>query len=135
MPELATEHTRAGAQAFAVFFIKTIDWGYATTSSSYIRHYSESECVTCRSLSNGFDKAFRLHHRYMGGRMTVVRSQSTLAQRDAPLVLTIKITPFREIDSRNRVVQADRAHIALRFRVDLVWLEPAWHVREVSVLQ
>ncbi len=44
MPVLATKHTAAGAQAFAEFFIKTIDWGYATTSSAYMRHYFEQSC-------------------------------------------------------------------------------------------
>ena len=50
MPVAATKHSAAGAQAFAEFFIKTIDWGYATTSSAYMRHYFMHACSGCARL-------------------------------------------------------------------------------------
>ena len=48
MPLEATQHTARGAQAFAAFFVKTIDWGYATVSGAYMRHYFATTCMSCR---------------------------------------------------------------------------------------
>ena len=71
MPVAATKHSPDGAKAFAEFFIKTIDWGYATTSGTYVRHFATSACDGCRSFADGFDRARRRGHHYIGGRVSV----------------------------------------------------------------
>ena len=58
MPVAATKHTADGAKAFAEFFIKTIDWGYATTSSAYMRHYFKS-VYWCGIAAKAFDCSLR----------------------------------------------------------------------------
>src|SRR4051794_15205328 len=71
VPLEATQHTGRGAQAFAEFFIKTIDWGYATTSSAYMRHYFTKSCIGCRSTAEALDKAARAKHHFVGDRFTL----------------------------------------------------------------
>ncbi len=81
MPLVATKHTPAGAVAFAKFFELTIDWGYATTSTAYMRHYYEPTCVTCKSIQLGLDRAAAKHRRFVGGRMAISSASSRIGQR------------------------------------------------------
>src|SRR4051812_41161247 len=39
-PAAARAHTQAGANAFAEFYMRTLDWAYATTNPSYMKHYT-----------------------------------------------------------------------------------------------
>jgi hypothetical protein len=135
MPVLATEHTPAGAKAFAVFFIKTIDWAYATTSTTYMRHYAMATCVTCTSLITGINKARKAHHQYIGGRTTILRARPGKQGALVSQIVTVNITSVEEVDSAMHYVQADVAHNGLRFEVRLSWGVNGWAVREVLVVE
>ncbi len=71
LPVAATRHTADGAKAFAEFFIKTIDWGYATTSSAYMRHYFEPTCIGCASVRSGLStRPASSDRHFIGGRIS-----------------------------------------------------------------
>lgn len=74
MPVAATKHTAEGAKAFAEFYLQTIDWGYATTSSAYMRHYFVKTCDVCLYMADDLDntRAKRLH--YLGDRFKLTGS-------------------------------------------------------------
>ena len=55
-PAAATARTQAGANAFAEFFMRTLDWAYATTNPSYMKHYYGPTCGLCNGIATGITK-------------------------------------------------------------------------------
>lgn len=131
MPLEATQHTPEGAKAFAAFFIKTIDWGYATMSGAYLRHYARKTCLGCASFADTFDRARRSDDRYVGGRITIfsphLRPGKTIV--DVPFA----ISAFEELDHQGKVVQADRPHRHETFLVSLQWRRITWSVARLAL--
>jgi hypothetical protein len=66
-PAGASARTQAGANTFAEFFMRTLDWAYATTNPSYARHYTGPSCGLCNGLLTGIAKTAATHHFYVGG--------------------------------------------------------------------
>jgi hypothetical protein len=125
MPLLATQHTKAGAIAFAKFFELTIDWGYATTSTAYTKHYYEPSCITCKSIQLGLDKAASQKHRFIGGRMTITRAVSrpvrNVASAERSARVEYKLTSIEVVDRGGAFIDADPA-VALKDQVWMKWL-------------
>jgi hypothetical protein len=132
MPVLATEHTPAGAKAFAVFFIKTIDWAYATTSTTYMRHYFQPSCVACRSAADAVDKAAREHHHFIGDRFTIRRI--LLGEpRDEELsaIVHFDVTSAEVLDRHGNYVDAEPALTNFQEHVYEAWRSAGWTVTEM----
>jgi len=137
MPLLATQHTPAGAVAFAKFFVKTIDWGFATASSSYARHYFLPACTGCRAFSDGSDRNRRLGIRDIGGRMTTrsAKSASESSGEPAAVIVAYDITSYEDLDRNGKFITADGAHANQRFELRLSWIDGSWKVARLGALQ
>src|SRR6476469_10732690 len=61
-PAAAKVRSQAGANAFAEFFMRTLDWMYATTNPAYPRHYFAPSCGLCAGLTTGMTKTMAVHH-------------------------------------------------------------------------
>lgn len=75
-PAAANARTQAGANAFAEFFMRTLDWAYATTNPSYMKHYYGPTCGLCSGIATGIAKTAAEHHWYEGGRLTILSAAS-----------------------------------------------------------
>ena len=134
MPVAATRHDPAGAKAFAEFFIRTIDWGFATLNGAYIRHYATSSCVGCLSFADGMDADKRLARRYIGGRIAVTSTRLLKYDRlDALIVVTFDQQSYEKTESSGSLVDADQAHRGVRFEVSLGWAG-GWRVSVLAVI-
>jgi Family of unknown function (DUF6318) len=134
MPLEATQHTPDGAKAFAEFFIKTIDWGYATTSSTYMRHYFQKSCIGCRSTADALDKARRQQHHFIGDRFTI-RSVSETGRATSTtihLLATFDVQSVEVVDEHGESVDASPAVNGFRERVSASWLTDHWLVHEFA---
>jgi hypothetical protein len=80
MPAIALQHTDAGAMAFAKFYLQTVDWGYATTNASYMRHYYDKDCVRCKILDDAITSVQRAKQKFIGGRSHITRVDSFAAK-------------------------------------------------------
>ncbi len=73
MPVAATKHTPDGAKAFAEFFIKTIDWGYATDEQRLhappLRQRLPSNATTSRTAMDRMPAQRDID--YVGGRFAI----------------------------------------------------------------
>ena len=131
-PVLATQHTAAGAKAFAEFFVRTIDWGFATMSGAYIRHYSLPSCTDCATFADGMDKARASGHRYVGGRITTTgvtqSSKPTAPHAETSVLVRFNINAFEELTHDGEGVSADPAHTGEQFEVSLTWVSQSWRV-------
>jgi hypothetical protein len=131
MPLEATQHTQPGAVAFAEFFIRTIDWGFATTSGAYMRHYFQSGCVECLSHANGLDNTRKAGHHYLGSRFTITRSSiGSVGAHNAErsIIVTFNLSSLEVVDAHNTFITGDIAHRGLREQLWLAWRLNAWTV-------
>jgi hypothetical protein len=133
MPLEATQHTPEGAKAFAEFFVKTIDWGYATTSSTYMRHYFTA-CAGCAAFSKTIEKDAAAKRRYVGGRLTIRSSRLVSVPRDARVVVTVDGTAREVVTDRGRFVRADPAYPNLRFGITSRWRSGSWRVIDLGIV-
>ena len=133
MPLLATQHTPAGAVAFAKFFELTTDWGFATTSSAYMKHYMQPTCLDCLSIRDGLDRAAMAHEHYVGDRLTIThaatRSGPPPRGADSGVDVTYDVTSAEVLTSHNAYVDAEPAAKAQ----DLLWL--SWRKDGWTVVQ
>ena len=121
-PAAAKARTQAGANAFAEFYMRTLDWAYATTNPSYLKHYTGSTCGLCTGLATGISKTAAQHHWYMGGRFTVhVPTSTSVAPVTAPAdfcsIVAIDETAESVVDVSGHVFSGDGAHTGDRLKV------------------
>jgi hypothetical protein len=134
MPLEATQHTPEGAKAFAEFFIKTIDWGYATTSSAYMRHYFKRSCVGCRSTADALDKAKHKEHHFLGDRFIIESAQitdnTTIAKPQ--VLVTFDVSSSEVVDKNGKFVNGGPALRGFRELASLSWHTSRWVVDEFA---
>lgn len=132
MPLVATTHTPAGAKAFAEFFIRTIDWAYATNSAKYMRHYYEASCIECRSAADAVDKAVREGHHFIGDRFTIRRS-AVLNSSNASTVVDVyfDVSAAEVVDGKGRFVDGLGALNNYRERITTAWRPSGWMVTDM----
>ena len=114
-PAAAKAHTQDGANAFAEFFMRTLDWAYATTNPSYMKHYYGPTCGLCSGIATGIAKTAAEHHVYEGGRMAIRPAQTTpIGDVTAPAEfcshLVIDESATAVVDTKGKVVSGDGAH-------------------------
>ena len=136
MPMLATQHSAAGARAFAEFFIKTIDWGYATTSSTYMRHYFEPTCIQCRNVELFLNTARSKGDHYLGGRIAVVdavtKPLAPPARDVAEVSMHVNISSSEVLNRSGRVKGEDVAYNSLSEVAQLKWNPNGWKVVDLD---
>jgi hypothetical protein len=137
MPELATEHTPAGAVAFAKFFELTIDWGYATTSTAYMKHYYEPSCITCKSIQLGMEDAIRKHRHFLGDRLHITSAGPAAADTHHAAELHVdvafKLSSAEVVDQHGNFVDGQVA-LDMTDRIWLAWRSSGWRVTELGPL-
>jgi len=120
--------------AFAKFFIQTLDWGYATTSSTYVRHYYEATCFECESDAQGVDEAEQKQHRFVGDRFLniTVRQIPSTGKHEGTADLAVKavfdITGTDVVDAAGKSVQAVPPRPGYSETLYLSWRGAGWSV-------
>jgi len=121
-PAAARARTQAGANAFAEFFMRTLDWAYATTNPSYPRHFSGSTCGLCNGLAVGIGKTAARHLWYEGGRFTIHAATATAigpvtAPADFCSLIRVDVTAESVVDKTGKIYNGDGAHSNLKFKL------------------
>ncbi len=132
-PVAARARTQEGANAFAEFFMRTLDWAYATTNPSYMKHYSGPSCGLCHGLATGISKTAAKGHWYLGGRFTLHPATTTaIAPVTAPADycshISVDTTATSVVDRTGRVFSGDGAHTGDRLKVCALAHSDTWRV-------
>lgn len=132
-PAAARAKTQAGANAFAEFYLRTLDWAYATTNPSYLKHYSSPSCELCNGLATGISATAAQHHWYLGGRLTIHPAtaspiESGTAPADYCSIVTVDSTAQSVVDRAGTVFNEEPAHPNLRWKVCATSSSKLWQV-------
>ena len=138
-PVAAHARTQTGANAFAEFFMKTLDWAYATTNPSYMKHYYGPTCGLCSGIATGITKTAAERHLYEGGRLTIRSVASTAiapvtAPADFCAIETLSETAFSTVDRTGKVYTGDGAHSGDRVKLCMVDRSDAWEITYMAGL-
>lgn len=131
-PAAAKERSQAGANAFAEFFMRTLDWAYATTNPSYMKHYYASSCGQCEGLATGIRNTALDHHWYLGGRLTVQSATVTsIAPVSAPAdfcaSVVVDITATSVVDGTGKIFNGDGAYQGDHFKLCATHAAAQWN--------
>jgi hypothetical protein len=122
----------SAAGAFAVFWEKTIDWGYATVDSSLPRTVYSPSCAGCERFMKIFDGARADGVHFRGGRLLILAW--TIQRNDhhngatAVIDVTFSIQSLEAIDRGGKVVETDPAVSRTTDRVWVRWTGTQWAV-------
>ncbi|MEO7261689.1 MAG: DUF6318 family protein [Jatrophihabitantaceae bacterium] len=132
-PTAARARTQEGANAFAEFYMRTLDWAYATTNPSYMKHYSGPSCGLCSGLATGISKTAAEKHWYLGGRLTIHPATATpigpvTAPADFCSVISVDITAQSVVDRTGAVLNGEAAHPNFRWKLCTQSSASLWRV-------
>jgi hypothetical protein len=130
-PAAARARTQAGANAFAEFFMRTLDWAYATTNPSYMKHYSGPSCGLCSGLATTISKTAAQRHWYVGGRFTIHPATSTtIAPVTAPAdycsYISVDTTAEYVVDRTGTVFSDEGAYKNLKAKLCAKFSDSTW---------
>jgi hypothetical protein len=131
-PDSLEKNLPSAAGAFAVYWMKTIDWGYATVDSRLARTAFSPVCIDCTRFMKIFDNARAKGVHFRGGRMTI--SKWLLQANDhhngatAVIDITVSISAQQATDRAGKVVESDPAEPRVTYRVWLRWTDSKWTV-------
>lgn len=132
-PAAARARTQEGANAFAEFFLRTLDWAYATTNPSYMRHYFGPSCGLCHDLATEIRQTAAVRHWYLGGRLTVrTATQAPVGPVTAPAdfcsTVRVDTTAHSVVDRAGTVFTEEAAHPNFRWKLCMTSSSNGWQV-------
>ncbi|WP_375497152.1 DUF6318 family protein [uncultured Jatrophihabitans sp.] len=133
LERLGRLNTAAGADAYARYWMRTLDWAYATTSSAAIRNLYTSSCAGCAAFSrNIIDSTRAANEHFIGGRIVVtdstVQANDGHAGATAVIDLTFNQTPLKVISASGRQDGEAPSIHAGTFRNWLRWTGSRWTI-------
>ena len=132
-PAAARARTQEGANAFAEFFMRTLDWAYATTNPSYLMHYSGPSCGLCNDLATEIRNTAAVRHWYLGGRLTIRPATATplgpvTAPADFCSTVSVDRTAHSVVDRAGTVFTEEAAHPDFRWKLCMTSSSDRWQV-------
>ena len=136
MPLAATGHTSGGALAFALFFMGTADWGYATSDPAYPNHYFQPTCLECLNLRTALNTAKDRTGYYRGSRATVTDANPGAIGgphgAEFSAVLHMNVTSWELLDRTGRSIGAGEPLKNVKEEIWVVWKVSGWPVVDMQ---
>jgi hypothetical protein len=140
-PAAAAARTQDGANAFARFFVQTLDWGFATTNGAYMNHYYGSSCGICDSFSRSFRATALAGNHYIGSRISVrdVSAESiapVTAPADFCTRVSIDYSAGTSVDKNGNIKSGEGAKTGVQLKLCEKRTGPtSWVVSYVNMVQ
>jgi hypothetical protein len=126
-------NTPLGADLFARYWIRTLDWGYATTDSSLAKAVFAASCTDCRRFIDGnFGDTWAKGWHFRGGRVSILESSAQLNDRrhgaTSVVDVTISVGALETLDRADHVVRRAPAVARSTYRIWLRWAANQWAI-------
>jgi hypothetical protein len=106
MPEVARQHTKAGAKAFVTYYVEAVDYAQQTLDTTPVEAVSASTCAGCKAGIRSIKRIARHHGHIEGGHETIaaLRSETVIANQSVTLTFDIANQPQRVLIPGKRPV-------------------------------
>ncbi|WP_375479640.1 DUF6318 family protein [uncultured Jatrophihabitans sp.] len=139
LPGVGKRDSAAGAITFAQFWVETLDWGYATTSSTLSRAWFAPSCTDCALLMRNFDEPRAAGDHFVGGRLSLRSAQlaPTGGQFNASRAVDVSFTAAkaRLVNASGETVSSSPATREVTFRLWLARSGSRWLVVQKGVVR
>jgi hypothetical protein len=132
-PKSLETNVPSAADTFAVYWMQTLDWGYATTDSTLAKHAFLPVCTDCeRFVKGNFDDAQARGEHFRGGRVSFI--SSTIQRNDhrsgstAVSDVTVSVTALETLDNKGHVIDRAAAIPSITYRIWVRWTGSRWFV-------
>jgi hypothetical protein len=133
LPAVAAQHSATGAAAFAKFFMQTIDWGFATTSGTYLAHYSDPACEQCQQIKSGLHATATQGWHFIGGRYDIKSSVATASGSGSQTAtVTASVSAAKTVDASGTQQSTEAAIPTFTVSLELTWQSPGWLVLSIE---
>lgn len=135
-PAIATNYTRDGAYAFAIYFVRVVDWSIATTDPALIPALSERSCQACQRYVDGLTEIRQRNERQVGGRITILASAEGRGiyrtRADFAFVFDLAETPRRLVPANSPAPEQRTTRPGTPYKsiVFVSWNDEGWKVVE-----
>jgi hypothetical protein len=125
-------NTPIGADLFARYWIRTLDWGYATTDSSLAKAIFARSCTGCARFMRQFEDASSAGWHFRGGRLAILGTalQDNDHQYGATSVedVTVSQEALHVLDGKGKTIDSAAMIANDVSRVWLRWTGRRWTV-------
>lgn len=134
VPKPARQHTMAGAQAFAEFYVTQTNQAWRQADPSLVSWYATAGCRSCRNYQDTAESLKSKQRHYAGDAVSIRAGawlpESTRDRVFVSLVLTQRAASI--IDSLGKTVDTvERANANSTF--DVVWSGGRWRIDSIKV--
>ncbi|HZC71511.1 MAG TPA: DUF6318 family protein, partial [Jatrophihabitans sp.] len=134
LPAAGRTNTPAGAAVFASFYIRALDWGYATMDSTLAKSLFAPSCRGCARFASIIDSAREEGDHFTGGRISISRYELADNDRRMRAARAVDVTyaqqAVEQVAADGSVDARAPALTHLVRRVWLRWNSPGWTVVE-----
>jgi Family of unknown function (DUF6318) len=136
MPDLAKQHTRIGAIAFAEYFMQALDWSLATTDPYLLREVSGPTCGSCADHISAIANLETKCGHVLGGRLSVLSALIVQGQFRIESEFVVEVETKQEayrIAMANESVQSTAPPTTDKSLLFVSWVAGRWQVLEQSI--
>jgi hypothetical protein len=129
----ASQQSDTGAKAFGVYFVKLLDYTYATRDVAPLRQAADAACVGCTGIADDVAKYAKPGYGWQGGRITL--KDLTISQPGATpvIVANVSVTALKVTDpSGRRDPYSGPAYPRAQFMITEKWTGGSWTVVDLK---
>lgn len=114
LPPEATEDTEAGAEAFARYYVETLNAALREPASSELASLSEADCNVCVSYLSYVDELQESDESYSSDLFAIVGSEaSKVGESEYNVLLQVQQNAFQVVDAQGQIAHAEEAEDGL----------------------
>jgi hypothetical protein len=131
----AAQRSDTGAKAFGVYYVKLLDYTYATRDVAPLRQASDAACRVCQGTADDVSKFAKPGYKFEGGRFTLKDLTVSQPSPTQPVIVAnISITGLTVTDPNGqRDPYSEAAHPRAQLMITEKWTGSGWTVTDLKV--
>jgi len=122
MPPEATEDSESGAEAFAEYYLKAVNYLGEFPQTGVLSDLASSDCSSCENFESAIADLERMNRKRTGPIGRVLEAQALSSDEGYEAVLRIEVPKYSVVDSEGQIVEefAADSDIELRFELESI---------------
>ncbi len=133
-PAQASRRSAEGARAFALHYLRQVDYAYASGDTGGLERVSAPDCTTCQGIIGSIRSVYDSGGAVRGGGTTVTEAKVGGAVRSGVAEVDVQFdsAAYQELDESGAVVYEEPARRRQGVFVELRWAGGRWQVQHIA---